>query len=313
MAYRRSRAEAVLKWGFFLLLLAGIGALLAHAAWFWFVEQERARESASWPAVDGVFERRSVPGALDSRRHAAYRYVVDGKSYQGTREGFAYKDGPLFDPGATVKVYVDPDDASSAVLYPGESDKRWPLFTGAGLSVFLALFAWAHRPWPRGQRLMTGGHKGETNWLPFIVSFLVMVGAAWILGYWVMELNRGRQAESWPAVAGTMQQPGGKKSATIYRYEVDGRSYRGARVRFAWGSKHRHGAGEAITVYVNPEDPRDAVLFPGPNWSPWIPLFVGFWLVLTAGLCWGLWPPWARSNDRPRASTLPDSATVDDP
>lgn len=299
---RRGRGEAILSWGLFLSLVAGICALLAHAAWFWFVEQERARQSASWPAVDGVFERRSVPGALDSRRHAAYRYVVEGKSYQGFREGFAYKDGPLFDAGATVKVYVDPADPSSSVLYPGESDKRWPLGVGAGLSVFLALFAWARRPWPRGRRLMTGGHEGETNWLPFGVSFLVMGATAWILGFWVMDLQRGRLAESWPPVAGTMQMPGGKKTGTVYRYEVEGREYRGERVRFGWGTKHPYGAGQAITVYVNPEDPKDAVLLPGPNWSPWLPLFVGFWLVLTAGLSWAFWPPWARSDDRPRKS-----------
>jgi hypothetical protein len=300
---RRGCGEAIVGWAVFLFLLACIGALLSHAAWFWFVERERARQSASWPAVDGVFERHSVPGALDSRRHAAYRYVIDGKSYKGTREGFAYKDGPLFQAGAAVQVYVDPDDPSNAVLYPGESDKRWPLFTGAGISAFLALFAWAHRPWPRGRRLATGGYARETNWLPFIVSFLVMVGAASILGYWVLELHRGRLAESWPAVSGTMQKPGGKKTATVYRYEVDGREYRGERVRFAWGNKHPFGADQAITVYVNPADPKDAVLFPGPNWAPWIPLFVGFWFVLTAGLCWGLWPPWARSDDRQRASS----------
>jgi hypothetical protein len=300
MARRRSRVEAIFNWGLFLFLLAGICALLAHAAWFWFMEKERARQSASWPAVEGVFERHSVPGALDSRRHAAYRYVVDGKSYPGRREGFAYKDGPLFEAGAAVKVYVDPDDPSNSVLYPGESDKIWPLGTAAGVSVFLALFAWAHRPWPRGRRLMTGGYERETNWLPFLASFLVMVATWAFIGSWVRELHRGRLSESWPAVAGIMQQAGGKHTATIYRYEVDGRPYRGERVRFGWGSKHPYGAGAAITVYVNPEDPKDTVLYPGPNWSPWLPLFVGFWLVLTTGLSWALWPPWARSDGRQR-------------
>ena len=71
-----NRAPAPLRWIFFLALIALISGLVVHAAWFWFVEQERARASASWPAVDGVFERRSVPGALDSRRHAAYTYAV---------------------------------------------------------------------------------------------------------------------------------------------------------------------------------------------------------------------------------------------
>jgi hypothetical protein len=300
-ARRRSRAEAIVNWGVFLFLVAGICALLAHAAWFWFVEQERARQSASWPAVDGVFERHSVPGALDSRRHASYRYVVDGKSYQGRREGFAYKDGPLFEAGAAVKVYVDPDDPSNSVLYPGESDKVWPLGTGAGVSAFLALFAWAHRPWPRGRRLMTGGYEGQTNWLPFLASFTVMVAALWILGLWVRELHRGRLSESWPAVAGTMQKPGGRQTAAVYRYEVAGREYRGERVRFAWGRKHPYGAGEAITVYVNPADPKDSVLVPGPNWAPWLPLFVAAWLLISSVLVWAAWPPW--STGRPRAAT----------
>ena len=298
MARRRSRVEAIFKWGVFLFLVAGICALLAHAGWFWFVEKERARQSASWPAVDGVFERHSVPGALDSRRHASYRYAVGGKGYQGRREGFAYKDGPLFEAGAAVKVYVDPDDPSNSVLYPGESDKVWPLGTGAGLSGFLTLFAWAHRPWPRGRRLMSGGFERERNWLPFLASFLVMVAALSILGLWVRELHRGSLSESWPPVSGVIQQAGGKRTPTIYRYEVAGREYRGERVRFAWGRKHPYGAGAAITVHVNPEDPKDAVLYPGPNWSPWIPLFVGFWLVLTTALSWAFWPPWAPANDR---------------
>lgn len=293
-----NRAPAPLRWIFFLALVALICGLVVHAAWFWFVEQERARASASWPAVDGVFERRSVPGALDSRRHAAYTYAVDGKTYKGFREGFAYKDGPLFDPGAAIKVYVDPGDPSSSVLYPGESDKFWPVGTGAGLSALLALFAWAHRPWPRGEALMSGGYRGETNWLPFLVTFLLMSGCWVFFGLWAREQHRGRLAESWPAVAGTIQQAGGRKTQTIYRYEVDGRAYRGQRVRFAWGSKHPYGAGQAVTVHVNPDDPTDAVLYPGPNWSPWLPLFVGFWLVLTSLLCWASWPPWGK--DKPR-------------
>jgi hypothetical protein len=205
-----NRAPAPLRWIFFLTLLGLIAALFAHAAWFWFVEQERARASASWPAVDGVFERRSVPDALDSRRRAAYRYVVDGKTYQGFREGFAYKDGPLFDPGAAVKVYYDPADPSESVLYPGESDKRWPLGVAAGLSVFLGLFAWAHRPWPRGEALISGGYRGETNWLPFIVCFLLVAASLTFFGFWAREQYRGRLAESWPAVAATIQQAGGK-------------------------------------------------------------------------------------------------------
>jgi len=293
-----NRAPAPLRWIFFLALIALISGLVVHAAWFWFVEQERARVSASWPAVDGMFERRSVPGALDSRRHAAYTYAVGGKTYRGFREGFAYKDGPLFDPGAAVKVYFDPADPSESALYPGESDKRWPIGVAAGLGLFLSLFAWAHRPWPRGEALMSGGYRGETNWLPFIVTFLLMA-ACWVFfGWWAREQHRGRLAESWPAVAGTIQQAGGKKTHTIYRYEVDGRAYRGQRVRFAWGSKHPYGAGQAITVHVNPDDPADAVLYPGTNWSPWLPLFVGFWLVLTSLLCWASWPPWGRAGSR---------------
>jgi hypothetical protein len=302
-----NRAPAPLRWLFFMVLMGIIVALWVHAAWFWFPERERAHASGSWPSVDGVFERRPVANALDSSRYAAYRYVVDGKTYQGFREGFAYKDGPLFDPGAAIKVYVDPNDPASSVLYPGESDKFWPVGTAAGLSVLLGLFAWGHRPWPRGKALISGGYRGETNWLPFIVCFLVMAGSWVFLGFWAREQLRGRQSESWPAVAGTIQQAGSTnprasyKLSTIYRYEVDGRAYRGERVRFAWGSRNPYDKGQAVTVYVNPADPTDAVLYPGTNWSPWWPLFIGFWLVLGSVLCWVFWPPWGKEKARASA------------
>ncbi len=295
-----NRAPAPLRWLFFLVVVGLIAAVFVHAAWFWFPERERARASGTWPSVDGVFERRAVANALDSRRHAAYRYVVAGKTYQGFRESFAYKEGPLFDPGAAIKVYYDPANPAESVLYPGESDAVWPLFRAAGLAAFLGLFAWAYRPWPRGEALISGGYRGETNWLPFIVCFLIMAGSLVFFAFWAREQLRGRQSESWPAVAGTIQQAGGKSSHTIYRYEIDGRAYRGQRVRFAWNGKNPHGAGQAVTVYVNPDDPKDAVLYPGTNWSPWLPLFAGFWLVLSSLLCWAFWPPWGK--DKPRAS-----------
>jgi hypothetical protein len=280
-------ATAVGRWLFFLVFVALTCAPLAHMYWFWFVEQERGRQAESWPTVDGVFVRAGVEGATDSRRHASYTYTVDGRTYEGFREGFAYKEGTPIDVGARIQVYVDPADPTMSVLFPGESDARWPLYVDGGLTVVLLLFAVSR--WPVVPRTLS---SRQSNALPFTVSFLVMLGACAILGYWVLELQRGQAALSWPTVPGVLEQAGGKQTSEVYRYEVGGRKYRSQRVRFAWGRKHGYATGQEIRVFVNPADPKDAVLYPGRNWSPVIPLFVLFWLVVAAGLTWATWPPW---------------------
>lgn len=272
-------------WFFLFVVLACVPSV--YMAWFWFVEQERGRQSESWPAVDGVFERAGVKGGSESTRHASYRYTVDGKTYQGYRAGFAYKEAPPIDPGAAVKVYVDPADPTMSVLVPGESDKRWPLGVGVGLTVFLALFAAAR--WP----VMSPTYSSRrSSWLPFLVSSGVLLGACAILGLWALEQLRGRDSLSWPSVAGVMKYPGGKSTDVEYWYEVDGRRYRGDRVRFAWTRKNGYDREQEIRVFVNPADPKDAVLYPGTNWAFGIPLFVAAWAVIAGFLTWASWPPW---------------------
>ena len=136
--------------------------------------------------------------------------------------------------------------------------------------------------------------RKQSNWVPWTVSFLVCLGSCGMVGHWLMEIVRGRESRTWPSVAGVLDNVGATRRGSSYRYEVDGRQYRSNRVRFAWGRKHDYRQGDTIRVYVNPNDPGDAVLYPQPHLMPGIPLFFGFWILIAGGLCWLAWPPWAK-------------------
>ena len=99
----------------------------------------RARQSRSWPSVEGVVERsavvqrtRTTADADDSDVYTAdvaYRYRVQGRDYSATRitmmdysssaARHAQDIVAQYPAGAPVRVYHHPADPSDAVLEPG--------------------------------------------------------------------------------------------------------------------------------------------------------------------------------------------------
>ena len=71
----------------------------------------------------------------------------------------------------------------------------------------------------------------------------------------------------------------------MYRYEVRGETYRGWRTVFSSGGRQRFDKGDAVAVHVNPEDPRETVLYPGWTWrSLAMPAFGALVLLVATGI-----------------------------
>lgn len=105
-----------------LIVFTALAILGVAGGGFLVQDYARARASDAWPAVDGI-----VLSQLDeSVSSVRYVYSIDGRSYESTRErGFLahfVSVEPLDPrPGETVTVYVNPENHSYAVLYPGGS------------------------------------------------------------------------------------------------------------------------------------------------------------------------------------------------
>lgn len=97
-----------------------------------FVVQDyaRARASVSWPAYDAIVLSQ-LEGAQEKVR---YVYSVNGRSYESTRErvftaSFLKGAGAAYLPGETIEVYVNPQDHSYAIVYPGGAGVAFVLFS----------------------------------------------------------------------------------------------------------------------------------------------------------------------------------------
>ena len=100
---------------------------------------------------------------------------------------------------------------------------------------------------------------------------------AWVLGWVLTTGQTSLAARSWPTVTGTVHVSGVRGDGepdVRYAYTVDGATYHGARLGFdtfdrpgGRGTRAsrsaRYPVGRAVTVYVDPADPRRAVLEPG--------------------------------------------------
>ena len=114
--------------------------------------------------------------------------------------------------------------------------------------------------------------------------FFFLLGMA-VVANGLRQLLRGRQSESWPTVEGRIldskvKPPGiGDEGwytlAVRYRYKVDVRHYEGTVISLGGSASRdedvvnaalqRYPAGRTLDVHVNPRDPKDAVLEPGPT------------------------------------------------
>jgi hypothetical protein len=92
------------------------------------------------------------------------------------------------------------------------------------------------------------------------------------------------------------------RADVLYRYDHEGQTYRSDRVAFggSWSSSDydaaeavvdRYALGKEVTAYVNPKDPRKAVLDPGWNWGlGFVGILTGvFFVVGLGGMIGGVW------------------------
>lgn len=90
----------------------------------------RARSSPSWPSVDGI-----VLSQLDNAPdRVRYVYSMNGRSYESVRERvflarFLNMARMDYLPGETVTVFVNPQDHSYSVLYPGGAGVAFVVFS----------------------------------------------------------------------------------------------------------------------------------------------------------------------------------------
>ena len=123
----------------------------------------------------------------------------------------------------------------------------------------------------------------------------------WAVAYALLTVRRGLRTGPWLAVPGRIvegrTQAGPRvrslwisrqrsyNLAIVYSYEVAGRTWQGARIKFgesgagSYGDvqlvQERYGPGTRVTVYYDPEDPSQAVLERGVSANVWFGLAVG--------------------------------------
>lgn len=139
-----------------------------------------------------------------------------------------------------------------------------------------------------------GTSRPRTMFVLFTVALLTGVGLA--ADHLSSDYQLGIASTTWPAVEGeitssrlvrrsrTRRRPSRLEAQIWYRYAVRGVDYQGNRVGVfqAIGDRElvrRHRPGTRVRVYVDPQDPQRAVLYPGVN--GWI---VGFVVLLAAGV-----------------------------
>ena len=135
-----------------ILIVVGLGT----AAWYGPSLLLEAQATQDWPAITGRIEgarvvtqtrRRGSTRTKDYTVEVTYTYTLDKKSYHSTRYSVAGNPGGDtqeqtellargFRIGDEVKVYVDPNDPTQAVLERGGTNKAW-LTIGFGALLFL--------------------------------------------------------------------------------------------------------------------------------------------------------------------------------
>ena len=109
-------------------------------------------------------------------------------------------------------------------------------------------------------------------------------------------LARARRTQRWPAVEGRIEvsEPQSPENDLLplieYSYQVQGRSYR-RRLEFPAGTfpqtpdfaaayVRKYPVGRKVQVYVNPDDPQEAVLERGDQGGDWLILLAGLGAVI---------------------------------
>lgn len=285
--------------------------------------------------LESVAEHGSDAGS--HRFVVRYRYDWQGRALEGDRyrpnytggddAGEAERLAARHPAGSVAECLVDPAQPESSALEPT------PLVEGLFLLLPLAfvavgaggiVFVWrfgqgSTREAVRRSISQAATRQASTRgWLIPFFSLFVLIGLA--LGYFLLwrPLARVAAARSWTPLpcaveSSAVRSHAGDDSTTysvdiVYRYELDGRTYRGNRYDFLGGSssgydaKQRvvdaHPPGSTVTCYADPADPTSSVL--RRDWSPKYLLGL-FSLAFLGGGVFGLW--WTFSSNRRAPST----------
>lgn len=262
----------------------------------------RSLGTYSWREAECVITSSKVetgPGADETPRLVVeYRYVAFGREHTGNllRKDYSGSSdvaeterlAARYAEGEAVTCYVDPEHPESATLErPSLLSGFWVLLplVFVGVGVLMLVFAWhPSRRMGAGEGMEISISKrakagGGAGCLVGFFALFALAGAGTSL-FFLIPAGKVLKARSWPAVPCTVEssrvaEHPGDDSTTYsvevsYRYEIEGKSYRGNRYQFLGGSSSgyegkqkvvdRYPAGSEAVCYVNPDDPWDAVM-----------------------------------------------------
>jgi uncharacterized protein DUF3592 len=143
-----------------------------------------------------------------------------------------------------------------------------------------------------GVRIRLGVPRTKNQWILALLGAAVTAGCAVPLAQGVLSL-------SWPKVDGIITYSRDKPGHRVigvdigYRYVTGGETYTGDRFRFQFvltarkmvsrdvrSILGRYQVGEPVKIAVNPGNPADSVLEPGPDFESMIPFVLGLFLLL---------------------------------
>lgn len=110
--------------------------------------------------------------------------------------------------------------------------------------------------------------RSDVTFVLLFFAGLALIGVV-AGGYFVRDYARARVSSDWPIANGVvLSQLAGDNARVRYAYSFAGRSYQSTRervfsARFVSLSARDYAPGEAVDVYVNPENPAFSVLQPG--------------------------------------------------
>lgn len=134
--------------------------------------------------------------------------------------------------------------------------------------------------------------QSKYEWIATLIGALIAVGCT-------VPLVQGSLSLSWPEVDGVITRSRdlpGRRAIGVdigYRYAADGKTYDGNRFRFQFvitassmqsrdvqSILGRYRVGEPVKVAVNPGNPSESVLEPGPDFNSMFPLAGGLFFML---------------------------------
>lgn len=281
--------------------------------------RRETREWAETDCVISTSQAVNDQPAEEYRIAIEYTYVFDGQSYQSTQirrdtpevdwifDAYEWMD--RFPAGSSRRCYVDPSDPTQAVLNHDPVNQGWwlplPLLF-VGIGAVLLWFQWRPaRPTDRKARDLpreedTGRTSAADVLVPWgVLSVFVLVGL--LCGWFAFACDWVvlRDSQTWdehPCVieSGRLLEESDEDKPKYrvdicYVYTVDGIEYRSSDYEIGDAfSGDRSGQldilnrflpGQKFLCYVNPENPRQAILSRSLARSPWLAIIPGVFLV----------------------------------